>query len=41
MTKGFRWLSDTVPIADIKKALCLMRYRDSRPTTASLAYASI
>ena len=41
MTVGFRRLSDKVPIADIKRALALMRFRTINPTAESLAYASI
>ena len=41
MTVGFRRLSDKVPIADIKRALALMRFRTTSPTPDSLAYISI
>ena len=41
MTKGFKRVSKEVPIADIKRALALMRYRTAKPTVDSLAYASI
>ena len=41
MTKGFKKVSTEVPMADIKRALALMRYRTASPTEDSLAYASI
>ena len=41
MVKGFKKVSKEVPIADIKRALALMRYRTTAPNADSLAYASI
>ena len=41
MPKGFKRLSEEVPIADIMRALALMRFRTTTPTVDSLAYASI
>ena len=41
MPKGFKRLSELVPMADIKKALALMRFRTTEPTKDSLAYATI
>ena len=41
MTKCFKRLSEEVPIADIMRALALMRFRTTHPTQDSLAFASI
>ena len=41
MPKGFKQLSESVPIADIKRALALMRFRTPTPTADSKAFASI
>ena len=41
MVKGFKKLSKEVPMADIKRALALMRFRTDTPSAESLAYASI
>ena len=41
MTKGFKRLAAQHPIADIKKALALMRYRTVAPNDKSLAYTSL
>ena len=41
MTKGFRRVSDGVPIGDMTAALCLLRYRTARPHINDLCYMSI
>ena len=41
MPKSFRKLSKEVPTHDIKRVLALMRFRTTKPTQHSLAYASI
>ena len=41
MTKGYSILKKKAPIADIKRALALMRFRTATPSADSLAYASL
>jgi len=41
MTKGFKQLVKLAPLTDIKRALALMRFRTTSPSSESLAYASL
>ena len=41
MTKGFRKLIKQAPLADIKRALALIRFRTATPNADSLAYTSL